>query len=136
MTVLAASAVLAMAQACVLAPLAPVMAGLALHESGGDTAIINHNRNGTFDVGLAQINTSNFGWLNLTMATALDPCRNLAAGARVLLVRYNGNPPPEVAAAYSSDVIHRIAALPEPHPPPVPVGLEDALHDHTEPEVP
>lgn len=41
-----------------------------------------------FDLGLGQINSSNFGWLGLTVSTALDPCRNLAAAARVLETNY------------------------------------------------
>src|SRR5208282_6864844 len=31
------------------------------------------------DVGLTQINTANFPWLRLSLATALDPCTNIAA---------------------------------------------------------
>jgi soluble lytic murein transglycosylase-like protein len=87
------------------------MTGIVQHESGLDPTIVHHNPNGTVDVGLAQVNSSNFGWLGLTMADALDPCRNLAAGARVLLVRYNGNPPDTVKAAYSADVTARIRTL-------------------------
>ena len=37
-----------------------------------------------FSVGLAQINRRNFGRLGLTAATALEPCRNLAAMQTVL----------------------------------------------------
>src|SRR3954465_10028601 len=36
------------------------------------------------DLGLMQINSRNFGWLGLPVADAFDPCRNIAAGARVL----------------------------------------------------
>ena len=36
------------------------------------------------DLGLAQINSKNLGWLGLTVADAFDPCRNLAAAAKVL----------------------------------------------------
>ncbi len=111
MTVLTAAAVLALANACVGPSLAPIMTGIAQHESGLDPAAINHNPNGTVDVGLAQVNSSNFGWLGLTMADALDPCLNLKAGARVLLVRYNGNPPDAGKVAYASAVTARIRAL-------------------------
>jgi type IV secretion system protein VirB1 len=47
------------------------------------------------DVGVAQINMANFGWLGLTLETALDPCRNIAAGARVFaaMSRYNTGDP-------------------------------------------
>lgn len=37
-----------------------------------------------YSVGLAQVNQSNFQRLNLTPATAFEPCRNLAAGAAIL----------------------------------------------------
>jgi type IV secretion system protein VirB1 len=36
------------------------------------------------DLGLAQINSKNLGWLHLSVEDAFDPCRNLAASARVL----------------------------------------------------
>jgi len=36
------------------------------------------------DLGLAQINSENLGWLGLSVAQAFDPCANLAAAARVL----------------------------------------------------
>jgi type IV secretion system protein VirB1 len=42
------------------------------------------------DLGLAQINSKNLGWLGLTVDGAFDPCRNLAAAARVLQVGYEG----------------------------------------------
>lgn len=52
------------------------------------------------DIGSTQVNASNFGWLGLTVETALDPCRNIAAGASVLTAysRYNtGSPPAGIA---------------------------------------
>lgn len=36
------------------------------------------------DLGLTQINSRNLAWLGLTVEAAFDPCRNLAAGARML----------------------------------------------------
>jgi type IV secretion system protein VirB1 len=36
------------------------------------------------DLGLMQINSRNLGWLGLSVEDAFDPCRNVAAGARVL----------------------------------------------------
>jgi hypothetical protein len=99
------------AHSCVSPSLAPVMVGIAMHESRGDTEAVHRNANGTVDVGLAQVNSANFGWLGLTMESALDPCRNLAAGAAVLLVRYNGNPPDAGKIAYASDVTARIRAI-------------------------
>lgn len=38
----------------------------------------------SIDLGLAQINSRNLDWLGLTIDEAFDPCRNLAASARVL----------------------------------------------------
>jgi hypothetical protein len=87
------------------------MVGIAQHESGLDPTAVHRNTNGTVDVGLAQVNSANFGWLGLTMQTALDPCRNLAAGAQVLLVKYNGNPPDAGKVAYATSVTARIRVL-------------------------
>ena len=95
---------------CVPPPLAPIMIGIAQHESGLDPAAVHRNANDTIDVGLAQVNSANFGWLGLTMATAFDPCRNLAAGARVLFAKYNGNPPDAGKAAYAEGVLSAIPA--------------------------
>ncbi len=79
------------------------MVGISQQESGLDPAAVHRNPNGTIDVGLAQVNSANFGWLGLTMQTAMDPCRNLAAGARVLLAKYNGNPPATIKLIASID---------------------------------
>ncbi len=38
-----------------------------------------------FDVGLAQINITNFGWLGLTIEKAFNPCENLKAMQKVYL---------------------------------------------------
>lgn len=109
-------ALLAIALTCQPLPasLAPIMVGIAQHESGLDPTAIHHNTNGTVDVGLAQVNSANFGWLGLTMQTALDPCTNLAAGARVLFARYNGNPPDSVKAVYSAGIMANLAHSPRP----------------------
>ena len=40
------------------------------------------------DLGLAQINSANLGWLGLSVEAAFDPCRNLAAAATVLQAGY------------------------------------------------
>lgn len=113
MTVLTTAAVLAMiaAKGCVPPALAPIMVGIAKHESGLDPQAVHRNANGSIDVGLAQVNSSNFAWLGLTAETAFDPCRNLAAGARVLFAKYNGSPPDAVKAAYSADVMRQVDAV-------------------------
>jgi hypothetical protein len=110
MTILASSALLSVALGCGLPPsLASLAAGIALHENPRlDSEAVNRNPNGTADFGLTQVNTGNFGWLSMAMhrpinaQTITDVCTNLEAGLRVLFVRYNGNPPPSVAAAYST----------------------------------
>lgn len=133
MTALSMAAALSIANACLPPSVAPIMLGIAQHESGLDPTLVHKNANGTLDVGLAQINTSNFGWLGLTMETAKDPCRNLAAGARVLFARYNGSPPDAVRAAYAAAIDRRIRTL-DAAPdslalvPPAPEE-EDAIND-------
>ena len=46
-----------------------------------------------FDIGLAQINARNLRPLGLTAREALDPCRNLAAGGRILARGYRAADP-------------------------------------------
>ncbi len=50
------------------------------------TTLIAAGRN--IDLGLGQINSKNLGWLGLSVADAFDPCRNLAASAKVLQAGY------------------------------------------------
>jgi hypothetical protein len=120
MTALTPAAAMALALQCVPPPAATIMVAIAEHESGLDPDAIHRNANGTVDVGLAQVNSANFVWLGLTLQTALDPCRNLAAGARVLLARYNGNPADAAKAAYAADVTARIRDLGDaPSAPPL-----------------
>ncbi len=115
MTAMSIAAVLALiaTRNCVPSSLAQVMTGIALHESRLDPTLIHYNHNGTFDVGLAQVNSANFRWLGLTLQDALDPCKNLAAGAKVLLSRYNGSTG-ALGAAYAAGAeaaIRQIGAL-------------------------
>ena len=140
MSTFTVSGLLAMIAAnhCVPPSLAPVMVGIAQHESGLDPVAIHRNANGTLDVGIAQINSSNFGWLGLTLETALDPCRNIAAGARVLFAKYNGTPPDTIKAAYANGVLTSInsldsgtsaAPIEDPHSKPSDeMPMRDALH--------
>lgn len=55
------------------------------------------------DLGLGQINSANLRWLGLSVEDAFDPCRNLAASARVLSSNYlsvaQSSPTTEVAIA-------------------------------------
>jgi len=42
----------------------------------------------SIDMGLAQINSKNLGWLGLSVEDVFDPCKNIAAGAKVLQEGY------------------------------------------------
>lgn len=112
MSSLTIAAAMAIASQCAALPpaMAPVMIGIAQHESGLDPNARHLNPNGTWDYGLAQINTVNLGWLGLTSITVMEPCANLVAGARVLFAKYNGNPPAGVKAAYSASVMSKLGA--------------------------
>lgn len=125
---------------CVPAYLAPLAVGLALHENPKlDPRAINHNTNGTVDVGIAQINQVNWGWTGIA-ANPFDVCGNLNAGLKVYFAKYNGNPPDEVKAAYSTgamaavgNVADRTGDIQGPiidtPAPSEPKPLRDALHD-------
>lgn len=49
-------------------------------------------RGANLDLGLAQINSDNLDWLELSPEAAFDPCRNLAAADRVLRAGYRPRP--------------------------------------------
>ena len=108
------AAALALAVQCAPGLDPATLVGIAQHESGLDPTRINVNSNGTRDLGLMQINESNFEWLGLNATTAMDPCRSLAAGALVLksLSAYNSGSPTK-AMHYAELVtasIHRVKA--------------------------
>jgi Transglycosylase SLT domain len=132
-TALSVQAALAIALKCVPPAVAPVMVGIAQHESGLDPAAVHHNANGTTDWGLVQVNSSNFAWTGLTPSTALDPCANLRAGAMVLFAKYNGNPPAAAKIAYANDVMRRLRADAVDAPPsaPSPVLLPGDIDSDT-----
>lgn len=113
---------------CVSPQLAPVMVGVCSYESGLNSAKVHANPNGTRDYGLCQVNDVNLRWTGLTDRTALDPCLNIAAGAKVLLAKYNGNPPDLGKIKYADGVTARIRGIdkksidePMPLPPDPPV---------------
>jgi type IV secretion system protein VirB1 len=113
MTALTEAAVMTLALAC--APdLDPMMiTGIARQESGLDPARVSApNVNGSRDIGLMQINERNFGWLHLTMQTALDPCQSIRAAAQLLLSysRYNtGSPTAGFGNGYVPSVVAAVA---------------------------
>lgn len=135
MTALTAAAVLVLAASCqsVVAP--ETILKIATHESSLDPSRIHLNLDRSFDVGLMQINSSNFSWLGMTTADALDPCKSIRAGAQVLTAysRYNtGSPSRGIANGYAlavQGVPAKPSTTPQPAPPPSdPPPLRDALH--------
>jgi hypothetical protein len=139
---------------CVPPPVAPVIAGIAMHESGLSSTTIHDNVTGRsfnpetardavllastlitaghdLDLGISQVNVRNFGWTGLTLQSAFDPCANLAAGVKVLFAKYNGSPPDTVKAAYAASVNGNLTKIDGakdetvPPPPPPPPNAPD-----------
>jgi type IV secretion system protein VirB1 len=113
-TALTVAAALALAAQCG-GGLDPIMlVGIAQHESRLDPAAIHVNANGSKDIGLLQINTSNFAWLGLTAETALDPCTSMRAGATVLTAfsAYNtGSPTRGIANGYAQATVASVSMI-------------------------
>ncbi len=109
--VLTAAAVLSLAAQCAPDVAPQTLLALARAESGLDSLAIRRNpggpaprqasagaaiaaagsalrRGANLDLGLMQINSANLLRLDLTLADAFDPCRGLAAAARLLAVDY------------------------------------------------
>lgn len=57
---------------------------IAKAESSLNPSAVNHNRNGTVDIGLMQVNSLWAGQLGPTWAYLHDPCTNVMAGAWIL----------------------------------------------------
>lgn len=68
------------------APRMTATARTAADAAAKASALIAQGR--SVDLGLAQINSRNLGWLGLSIDEAFDACRNLAAAARVLQAGY------------------------------------------------
>ncbi len=105
---LPASEILALSERCAPLVSPATMLAIVQTESGGDQYAIGVNgpqptrlrprdeteavrisqalvrRRVNFDVGLGQINSRNLEGLGLSISAAFDPCRNLAASARIL----------------------------------------------------
>ena len=64
-----------------------LLLAIAQHESGLNSAVVSRNADGSFDIGLMQINS---GWLpalkpyGIGLAELRDPCVNLNVGAWIL----------------------------------------------------
>lgn len=113
---LTVAAVLALAASCQSAVSPATIAKIAWVESSFDPARTHVNRDHSTDVGLMQINSKNFGWLGLTEADALDPCKSIKAGAEVLTAysRYNtGSPIRGITNGYAEAVAGaKVAVVP------------------------
>jgi type IV secretion system protein VirB1 len=165
-TALTTAAVLALAGVCQSSVDPATIAKIAQHESGRNPFALHDNTTNrsylpdtkpdafraasgliaaghSVDVGLTQINRFNFGWLGLSLETALDPCTNIRASAAVLVgySKYNtGSPSAGIQNGYAAAVqavrLNLAAAgspaAPDAPPPPPPedVGLHDAVHVH------
>lgn len=104
----------------------------AVHNETGWNASApdNKNPNGTHDVGIGQINSSNFGHLGLTEQQLRDPATNLSASARIFgeqwaknngdvgaaLAGYNGSGP--AAQDYAARAAVRLKGWGYPNVPP------------------
>lgn len=135
--ILELAAVLGLAAACAPGVAPETLAAVARAESGFDILAINVNGPGggrvrptgaadavararaliaagrSVDLGLMQVNSRNLGWLGLTVEDAFDPCRSVAAGARVLTAfsGYNtGSPSRGFANGYVARVLAAGAA--------------------------
>lgn len=106
--ILELAALLGLAATCAPGVAPETIAAVARAESGFDTLAINVNGPGggrvraistaeavarvrtliaagrSVDLGLMQVNSRNLDWLDLSVEDAFDPCRSVAAGARVL----------------------------------------------------
>jgi type IV secretion system protein VirB1 len=104
---------------------APVRSATPAEAAARATALIAAGK--SVDLGLMQINSRNLGWLELTVEHAFDPCRSIAAGARVLTAfsAYNtGSPSRGLANGYVARVVSARAAMAaapaRPSPAPLP----------------
>ncbi|MBX9594001.1 MAG: lytic transglycosylase domain-containing protein, partial [Roseomonas sp.] len=136
--ILELAAFLELAAACAPGIAPETLAAIARVESGLDPLFIGINERGatpvrsttpveaaarattliaagkSVDLGLMQINSRNLGWLGLAVQDAFDPCRSLAAGARVLtsFSAYNtGSPSRGLANGYVARVVSAQAAM-------------------------
>ncbi|CAD6545171.1 hypothetical protein LMG27952_04268 [Paraburkholderia hiiakae] len=91
-----------------------VLRAVAWRESKGDAAAVNHNANGSIDVGQAQINSIHFSELSregIPHGALTDPCVNIFVAAWLLkqkMVRY-GNTWRAIGAYHSESPHERDA---------------------------
>lgn len=82
---------------------ATVLMAIAWHESHFLPWRVHRNRDGSFDYGLMQINSTNLASLHLNKTTVMQVCNNIVAGARLYrrAVRRYGNTWAAVGAYHS-----------------------------------
>lgn len=61
-----------------------ILYAIAKVESGFNPRAVNRNKNGTYDIGMFQINTSNLARLGIDYRYAFDPCYSAYLGAYIL----------------------------------------------------
>src|ERR1044072_2943166 len=106
MAALSSTAILTLALTCGHGADWRLIDAIAQHESGRNPAAISPpNRNGTYDAGLMQINSSNFGRFGLTRETALNDCKSVDAAVRHLIA---SGGPAAVKPAAVTQLIHAL----------------------------
>jgi type IV secretion system protein VirB1 len=133
MTALTVTVALAIASQCAPAVDPHMLVGIAQQESGLETMTLHDNVSGkvlhgagvidaatqliaaghSVDLGAWQINSRNLSLLGLGIADAFDPCKSVAAAARLmeLFSRYNtGSPSRGIANGYAPAVMASIDA--------------------------
>jgi type IV secretion system protein VirB1 len=148
MTALAIAAALAIASRCAPAVDPHMLVGIAQQESGLETMTLHDNVSDkvlhgpgvidaatrliaaghSVDLGAWQINSRNLSLLGLRVADAFEPCKSVAAAARLieLFSRYNtGGPTRGIANGYVPAVMASIRAV-KAASPALPVMTEQA----------
>ena len=153
MTALSIPVALAIALRCAPAEDPGMLVGIARQESGLDPLILHDNTSGqvlrgagvieaarrliaaghSVDLGPWQINSRNLSLLGLRVADAFEPCKAVAAAARLieLFSRYNtGSPSRGIANGYAAAVMTAIHAVKAARPAmpamaPLPISAPD-----------
>jgi type IV secretion system protein VirB1 len=134
---LALTAFMAIAAQCGLAVHVDTLAAIAQAESSFHTGAVNDNtdrrryhprsrdeavalatnliasQGHSVDLGLMQINSANLAKLRMTIEDAFDPCKNVAAGARILAEAYRPEPAREKEQA---DLLQALSRYNTGHP--------------------
>lgn len=136
MATLTVTAVLALAASCqnVVAP--QTLLKIAQVETNLNPSARHQNRDGSWDLGLMQINSKNLEWLGLT--DPFDPCQSIHAAAALLASysRYNsGSPTASMEYAMAVWRQNRAVKDPAPSPPEMVAVLNDVPGDEQDVDV-